>query len=733
MGQHSQKRAEKNRKRLEKRRKEMERSKKRQAQEIHLRPELRIYDRKPVAWVGECPEDVAIFDANVRQTLSEELQQQAVEVRQALEDVCNRVANDSQDRLATISRRSPFSDWRLLIRGLTAWFGGQKEEARSAWERLDKERRPWRIALTLILSDRQDLTEIKLKIPGDEKQGSDPWEATADNETLANAKVTRQVFIERVALRSAQGLLRIEDEELSEYDEDEQILLPDHFRFLKEFSAKYESLEPELVRALEVGFIRIAANLNYADLFEYTIKELRGSGCDPENNLAGFLYFSLFKRPSAEEYLKDYIEKDLPKLSWCTPTIAGALSSMLRCMQANVELNSYKQNASRFFSFRFFGESSEDVSNSLAKARIYFDKALVAYPANQAAYWGYEQSFELALDDSSLLVGERAKLEAARAEIWEKKLLHLSDDIDTRLKLVDYLLENGESQKAKAHVDLLRGTRRADPVADAMYWRWHLLEVQRVCGKKTSLPQAAPLMLEVDRLWPRWLSKDWLPYLNAALAYRAGDLDAFEKIPVETRPHSILTQSCMILGAAQYMSFPTAQLKPLRERVDEQVKHIKSVADVDLLSAANFFWDVTRAKIRYSAYRLHAPKFLKALASRPSLGKMFEACNGENSELKAALLVMATDKIFNHSNTVKIPSWLRKAMNQGNPFVLASFLIATLGEDWPRVDEANHLAEQLRTKAESVHDPFYRFYFLSIVERVEREIRPHPMEKFFGF
>jgi hypothetical protein len=122
MGQKSSNRAEKNRRRLEKRRREMDRSKKRQIQDSVVRPELRVVDRSPVAWYGEMLEDVAVFDDSIRQTLSDEMQSQAVLIRQALEEVCDRIESDAQENLASISRRSPYADWRLLIRGLAAWF-----------------------------------------------------------------------------------------------------------------------------------------------------------------------------------------------------------------------------------------------------------------------------------------------------------------------------------------------------------------------------------------------------------------------------------------------------------------------------------------------------------------------------------------------------------------------------------------------------------------------------------
>jgi hypothetical protein len=66
---------------------------------------------------------------------------------------------------------------------------------------------------------------------------------------LATAKVTRQVYIERIALRAAHGLLRITPtDSMDHYDEDyidDEPIEPEHFKFLLEYSVKYTPVEPE--------------------------------------------------------------------------------------------------------------------------------------------------------------------------------------------------------------------------------------------------------------------------------------------------------------------------------------------------------------------------------------------------------------------------------------------------------------------------------------------------------
>ena len=67
-------------------------------------------------------------------------------VRQALEALS---AGDDASALSLvrdIARTSPLSEWKLLVRGLSAFYKGDHEEARANWSRLDPERAPKRIA-----------------------------------------------------------------------------------------------------------------------------------------------------------------------------------------------------------------------------------------------------------------------------------------------------------------------------------------------------------------------------------------------------------------------------------------------------------------------------------------------------------------------------------------------------------------------------------------------------------
>lgn len=54
--------------------------------------------------------------------------------------------DDARAALQGIGLQSPFLEWKLLLRGLLAWYANDDARALENWQRLDQERLPWRIA-----------------------------------------------------------------------------------------------------------------------------------------------------------------------------------------------------------------------------------------------------------------------------------------------------------------------------------------------------------------------------------------------------------------------------------------------------------------------------------------------------------------------------------------------------------------------------------------------------------
>src|SRR5271157_1401051 len=89
--------------------------------------------------------DQAVLHPERSHRSSPEVQEAAL-VRQALEAL---YAGDEAKALGLvrdISRSSPVSEWKLLVRGLAAFYRGDQDETQANWSRLDPERAPQRIA-----------------------------------------------------------------------------------------------------------------------------------------------------------------------------------------------------------------------------------------------------------------------------------------------------------------------------------------------------------------------------------------------------------------------------------------------------------------------------------------------------------------------------------------------------------------------------------------------------------
>lgn len=111
--------------------------------------EAALLDVAPVAAPHESAEDRAVFDAEVCMRLGADIQAEATLVREALDLTARGKPHAALDRLAGIGRKSPYADWRLFVRGLVAFQGGDRAAAREAWHRLEHGRRPARIAAVL--------------------------------------------------------------------------------------------------------------------------------------------------------------------------------------------------------------------------------------------------------------------------------------------------------------------------------------------------------------------------------------------------------------------------------------------------------------------------------------------------------------------------------------------------------------------------------------------------------
>jgi hypothetical protein len=706
-----------------------ERQRKRGAVPRNVRHRQRIEQQKPRAWDGELPEDVAVFDDSVFATLPPEVSNQVSAVRDALRFASESRGDEALKLVSEIPRSSPLSQWRLFIRGLDSWLSGETDAASDTWKRLVPDRRPARIAVTMMASLRTDLDRLSGAKASDESDSESDDAQQLDDQLLYHAKLLRRIRIDRAAIRVAEVAVRTPEES------NELLLGPKKTKWLQNFAAEYRATEPDLVAALEQVALGRAFCQQYSDLFEIVINAFVGPRHDRRNTLLSFFYYMRFKDDDGrDQRLDKYLTKDLKNNDDISQPLRKAIASQIHLNEA---LTLSRPSGGGMLDY-IYGQREDPTAVTRE-----FRAAEKAYPANRVAYKEHADWIESKLDNDRLTKPKRKPLESQLATVMHDWSKGLPDDVKPRLWLVDHLLENEETEKAKPHVDWLAASRQDDPRVRASPWKWQLLEAMRLCRRKAWLAEVPGKLEGADSLWPTWLSKQWLPYLRAAWTLRCGNVEEFEQQRQQIHTESSiakdsLADACMMLGAAQRMRVASADLKPLREPVDAAVKSLSKLPYEDLLDACGFFWDLQRTQLLYPAYRMHGGKFAKEMFSRFNDGPGLVLNNVDDQRVQAAVLLCSEHRFWSDGYELKtLPDWYLAPAVKEHPMFVAARLNAflKLRIHW-RNEAYKDLGTILRKSAESLRDPYYRHWFVSLADQLDeilaKESRPNTRFNPFG-
>ncbi|MGD9857513.1 MAG: hypothetical protein AB7U20_21430 [Planctomycetaceae bacterium] len=693
------------------------------------RQSQRIAAQLPRAWPGEAAEDVAIFDDAALASLSPELASQVASIRTALQAVCESRDEDALQEVSGIPRSSPLSQWRLLIRGIIDWMADDSAAA-EAWKRLDPERRPGRIATVMTAAPRTDLDSLSPTEsnagPADSAPGN--WPSRLDERLLYHAKLLRRLRIDRTSLRIAEAGANAPEEAK------ELTLGPKKIGWLQTFAKEYRSSEPELVAALEQVALGRAYTQDYSDIFETATRTFVGPRHDRRNSLLTFFYHMRFADDrrtdrTAQRFLDQYLTRDLPQNPELSEPVRSAIASQIHLNEATMLIEPAGQG---MFSFAFRTREDDKA------VKRHLQAAVRAYPANREAYRAHTQWLESKLDNERLTKGQRAPLERQLAEVMQDWSAGLPDDVEPRLWLVDYLLENEQTQQAEPHVSWLAAARQDNPRVRAAPWKWQLLEAMRLCRRKTWLPEVPGRLDEAASQWPKWLSPQWLPYLRAALSLRSGESAEFEQQRQEICAESgiakdSLADACMMLGAAQRMRVGAAELKLLRKPVDEALQNLGTLPYEELLCTAGFFWDLQRTRLLYPAYRMHGGKLLKQLYSRWERDSALVLKHVDDRQLHGAVFACSEHRFWSNGYELSLPAWYSKPSVRQHPMFAAAQINAflKLRRHWSN-DRYKPCGPLLRQAAQTERDPYYRHWFVSLADELDEDLAREASSP-FGF
>lgn len=666
---------------------------------------------RPIAFAGEPAVDRAVFQDDVLKHLEPEVAAEVWSVRSALD-----LAAEGEDAGALLAvqgipRRSPVSDWRLLVRGLIDWYGGDFTAAAASWQRLEAGRRPARIAATLMAA------------------GGDAESAAASK---TGVDYVRKLRVERPALAEAKATLSRPDrcpDDGSIADDD--FVSPERVGWFCRFSSRHRRQEPELVRAIGIAIVARVQHCAPPEVLDIVLPQFDGPAHDPKHELLRYAYYRGFEDADVEvaETLRRYL-RQLPKLE-------GLPEERRRPLEAAVHF----KIASRFDR----GPVPSGVMGMLASrgqaenreaAGDHYREAVKLMPGFADGHEAYVAWIRGHAENEAWRKAAREPYEAMLPEAMANWSAGVPEAIEPRLYLVDYLLDEERTEEAIPHVEFLKASRHPDPRVRSIEWKWHVLEAMRLARRKTRLAAGAEMLDAAERLWPASVDRDWLPYLRAAVALRAKDGPRFEALRQEARA-SLGTESdfdlidaALMLGAAQRMRVPAADLKPLRKPVDDAAGKLERLATPSLLASARPFLQLIRSGLIYPAYRMHGSKFAAELIERmhwDSQQPYFDALSDQ--ELKLVGSWLQHHRQFKH-DTVRysVPHAMRRLAQA--PFFIAVRVEQVLQSRFRR--PCNQDLESLRNAVPDEADPFLRHWYRELVDQAEKRPNPEAMFERLG-
>ncbi len=545
---------------------------------------------RPKVGPSERVEDSAVFNKDCRLKISEELQIEATNVGEALELTSQGKFEDALGKLKDIGRSSPLSDWRLFVRGLQAFYSGDLETARQNWTRLDRTRRPARIATTLLLAEAAEPLE------GDLSPVSELLVEHAKTLRLRKNAVDSALAIAKVKHRNPDTTFSVSQSAM-----------------LSTWINEFRKLDLEFVSRVGHACMSLAMDQGDMEVFDRLVKVVPGAANDPRWNRTRMLYALKFEgaQSMAEKASIAYLEQDLPKLSHLPEQLRDALACKIFLIRAELKISSNERSYFPF-SFREPEIDSKRIDDLLRKA-------IQRYPSYRLAHERLVNSLESQVDNYRVSKSEQEKLEKQLIIAKEQLVRNLPDDVETTLELIDFYLDEDQLEKANALVKQLGGQRLEDPLAKALPWKLKLREAMRLSRRKTDLLLADKALDEAETLWPTWLNRNWLPFLRAGIALRRGDQAKFTELTVAARKEQMTSDfvgEVMTFAALQQMNIPSTDLKPFRTVVENQAENASKIELADLFSIGSFFWDLVRTGLKHKGYRLQASKFGRAFADK---------------------------------------------------------------------------------------------------------------------
>jgi hypothetical protein len=480
---------------------------------------------RPKVHATKMDEDAAVYNREKRLQVTAERQAEAANVNESLELTYKGLFEDAMGKLKDIPRISPFADWRLFIRGLHSFYKNDLESARQNWTRLDAARRPSRIAKTLIFTD-----------SGYKLGGVDSPDPPAS--LVQHSAALRQ---RTPAIVAANAIANFKHHDPNVTFATSQVSI------LTNFFEVYRKLDVEFANTFGQACVQLSVYQGDLDTFNRLIKIVPGPKDDPKWNRTRCLYLMGFEELEEDvlEAANQYIDQDLPKLSQFPQTLKDALACCVYMAAATYLRENLMQDG-----LRAFTERCPSIDELLRKA-------IDCYPAFLNAHQARIGLMKKVAESEFLEKPEQEALGRKIVEAQAALVRRFPYEIDTTLELIDHYLDSSQLELADDLVQQLSSQRLEAPLAKALPWKLKMLAAMRLSKKKSELVSARNELDEAEKLWPSWLSRDWLPFLRGAIAFRSGDVAQCTQLIAtanQTQGLSEMVSNVMTFAAFQRMN-----------------------------------------------------------------------------------------------------------------------------------------------------------------------------------
>jgi hypothetical protein len=657
---------------------------------------------RPRVGHGELDEDAAIFNKDYLLKLPAERRVEATMVMEALELTSRGKFLESMEKLKDISRNSAFADWRLFVRGLHAFYSSDVEATHQNWSRLDRTRRPARIASALLAAEHEK-----------------PGEGEALLCSPQMVEHARKLRLRKEAVSAAEAIAK------TRHRDPKVTFAVSQVAMLGDFIAQFRRVDSDFVQTFGQACVVLSTFQGDMLVFDRLTKLVSGPISDPNWNKTRFNYALAFQggEKTAIKSLEAFLNQDVPKLTHLPEQVRKAIGCLLYLVMAE---NKRSQQESPRALFPFF---SMNLDVDYKAINDLLRKAIAQYPTHRLAHAKLIDSLERQISQRGTTKVEEERLEKQILAAREALIKAIPEDTETALWLIDYYLEEDEFKKAKALIQNLEGKRIEDPAVKALPWKLKLRESMILSNRKTDLRLAANSLEEAESVWPTWLSRNWLPFLQGALALRIGDKEKFERLTTQARQDqkcSEVVGDIMTFAALQQMNIPSLELKPYRTLIEQYLQKANALELNDLFALGSFFWDLARTGMKHKGYRMQASKLGKAFSAK---AKFFKSEKLNPIEIDAFSWA-AHHHLWLANSTDEPPNYLLNlALKEPRLALAAIHWIITGNYSRWRIRDHQPLIQIVKEAARLEKDPFYRYLYDKVTAEAEAIIAKDKAER----